>query len=401
MSQILGKITNILNDLHTGPSFPDNVKISNASQVVEVFLNTDDQSGAEKKSEAGDGTLGFGFDMKELEFCQELTNATCSVEYYRPLLYAYKSVAPFIIFVGKVLRRVMGYFLVPVFGDQNKFNSAATASINALVNNSRVSLSFMEYTQPRLESMEQMQSRIEALEEALSDLPGSAGRPEPISCHEADGLIDSADDMAWKGRVDSPDELVKHFEGRENVLGFRCGTGTFLEKLKASEVNAVGVDRSAEFTDYCKLKGLSVVQAEPGRYLERQGEESLDGIFTDKLIEHIIIERLPSFFGSAYRALKPGAPLVARTIDPAAAHIYLNAEGIDIGRLKPAHPKAIEHLLCDIGFRQVDLYQCRVETGDESSIGHDLEQVADPVRLLRKMSDSLYKYRNYVIVARK
>lgn len=54
------------------------------------------------------------------------------------------------------------------------------------------------------------------------------------------------------------------------MLDLGCGRGEFLELLKENDVDATGVECYSEFAEYCKMRGLNVVEDDALSYLKKQ-----------------------------------------------------------------------------------------------------------------------------------
>src|SRR6185369_2981780 len=96
-----------------------------------------------------------------------------------------------------------------------------------------------------------------------------------------------------------------------------CGRGEFLELLKARGVKARGIDVNRGMVDICRERGLDVTQSDAVSDLAVQSDGSIGGLVALQVVEHFEPAYLLKFLELAHRALKPGAPLVLETINPA------------------------------------------------------------------------------------
>jgi len=67
----------------------------------------------------------------------------------------------------------------------------------------------------------------------------------------------------------------------------------------------------------CVERGLRAEQADALGYLSAQPDASLGGLIAIQVVEHFQPDYLMAFLEAAYHALRPGAPLVLETINPA------------------------------------------------------------------------------------
>jgi len=112
------------------------------SQIIDLLIGERraEQSAPPQSADAGE----FSFDMKELEQWREKNNRLFRVEYYRNIVSYRKRLSGLVVFVKRIIRKMMRSLIEPIVQDQNEFNGSVTASINALYNNARVSQEFMK-----------------------------------------------------------------------------------------------------------------------------------------------------------------------------------------------------------------------------------------------------------------
>jgi len=163
----------------------------------------------------------------------------------------------------------------------------------------------------------------------------------------------------FRGSVDEiRDKLRIHvpvFAGASDVLDLGCGRGEFLSLLKEHRITGRGVDTNAGMIAEARKRGLDVVEADARAYLESQPDSSLGGVFSSQVIEHLepsyLIELLPIIA----RKLRPAAPLVLETINPACWLGFFSSYLRDYTHVWPVHPETLEYLLQASGFVRVEL----------------------------------------------
>src|SRR5687768_15814003 len=144
---------------------------------------------------------------------------------------------------------------------------------------------------------------------------GRAGSSEVLS-HKYVGFEDQ-----FRG---SPAEIrarlthyVPLFTGTSDVLDIGCGRGEFLGLLREHGVTARGIDLNDAMIEVCRAKGLVASRADALAYLREQPDGSLGGLFAAQVVEHLEPAYLTHLLEAAFEKLRPGAPIVLETINPA------------------------------------------------------------------------------------
>jgi O-antigen chain-terminating methyltransferase len=147
------------------------------------------------------------------------------------------------------------------------------------------------------------------------------------------------------------------FAGRRAVLDLGCGRGEFLELMREAGVPARGIELSPELAAACRSKGL---EAECGDLLERLpqlADESLDGVFSAHVVEHLPPERLPGLIRTAAAKLRRDGVLVIETPNPEclatlATHFYL-----DPTHIRPLPPGLLSFYLEESGLGRIEIHR--------------------------------------------
>ena len=86
------------------------------------------------------------------------------------------------------------------------------------------------------------------------------------------------------------------------------------------------------------------------RYLERQADASLGGLFAAQVVEHLQPGYLLRFLELAFHKLRPGAPIVLETLNPACWTAFFDSFIRDITHVWPLHPETLRYLVLASGF---------------------------------------------------
>jgi cyclopropane fatty-acyl-phospholipid synthase-like methyltransferase len=141
----------------------------------------------------------------------------------------------------------------------------------------------------------------------------------------------------------------------QDVLDVGCGRGELLDALRARGVRATGVDLNHAMVELCRARGLNVQESDALSFLERQAPAALGGLVAIQVVEHFTPAYLSAFLAAAHEALRPGAPLVLETINPACWSAFFETYIRDLTHQRPLHPDTLKYLVQANGFIQVDV----------------------------------------------
>jgi SAM-dependent methyltransferase len=143
---------------------------------------------------------------------------------------------------------------------------------------------------------------------------------------------------------------LPYFDGASDVLDAGCGRGEFLDLLKAHGVRARGLDLNHEMVEVCRARGLDVAESDVVSYLEQQPDGSLGGLFAAQVVEHLEPAYLLRVLDLAFHKLRPGAPIVLETLNPACWTAFFDSFIRDITHVWPLHPETLRYLVLASGF---------------------------------------------------
>ena len=195
--------------------------------------------------------------------------------------------------------------------------------------------------------------------------PGLNSQFDDLDSHKYVGFEDqfrgSPDDI--RRRVE---DYLPVFENASDVLDVGCGRGEFLELLRDRGVRAQGIDINPAMVEVCRGKGL---QAETGDALAHLGglpDGSLGGLFAAQVVEHLEPRYLMRLLDAAFDKLRPGAPIVLETINPACWFAFFESYIRDLTHVRPVHPDTLKYLLVATGFQRVEIrYQAPYPEADK------------------------------------
>jgi len=185
--------------------------------------------------------------------------------------------------------------------------------------------------------------------------PGATGTQlEPLDSHKYVGFED-----AFRG---SPDEIRRRvaeylpiFDGTQNVVDVGCGRGEFLALLRDAGIRARGVDVNGAMVEVCRQQGLDAEETDALTFLKGQPDGSIGGLFAAQVIEHLEPRYLGALIDTAFDKLRPGAPIVLETINPACWFAFFESYIRDLTHVRPVHPDTLKFLIVATGFQRVDI----------------------------------------------
>ena len=244
--------------------------------------------------------------------------------------------------------------------------------------------------------------------------------PNPGS-HGPSSQFDDLDSHKYVGFEDqfrgSPEEIRRRVEeylpvfvDASDVLDVGCGRGEFLELLRQRGIRARGIDINAAMVDVCREKGLEAETGDALTYLRRVPDGSLGGLFAAQVVEHLEPRYLTQLLDAAFEKLRPGAPIVLETINPACWFAFFESYIRDLTHVRPVHPDTLKYLLVATGFQHVEIrYRAPYPESDKlQKLGAGSGQqgaLTDLVETLNanveKINRLLFTYLDYAAIGRR
>ena len=205
--------------------------------------------------------------------------------------------------------------------------------------------------------MSRQSSSPQSLPDSQSQLRGGPAKPL---------AADSTDDYKYVGFEDhfrGPDGAIEArlrayvpvFAGCGDVLDVGCGRGELLAAMKDAGISARGIDANDSMIAAAAERGLDAVRADALAYLDALAPGSLGGLVSTQVVEHLEPSYLMRLLDAAARALRPGAPIVVETINPACWLAFFSSYIRDLTHVRPVHPETLQYLLRASGFERVEI----------------------------------------------
>jgi O-antigen chain-terminating methyltransferase len=191
-----------------------------------------------------------------------------------------------------------------------------------------------------------------------SQFPTSNSQPPTSSTLATFTTLDSYKYVGFEDQFrGSQDEIrarlesyLPYFAGASDVLDAGCGRGEFLDLLEARGISGRGLDLNHEMVEVCRARGLDVTESDVVTYLDSQPDGSLGGLIAAQVVEHLQPAYLLRMLELAAVKLRPGAPIVLETLNPACWTAFFDSFIRDITHVWPLHPETLRYLVLASGF---------------------------------------------------
>jgi 2-polyprenyl-3-methyl-5-hydroxy-6-metoxy-1,4-benzoquinol methylase len=266
-------------------------------------------------------------------------------------------------------------------------------------------------TRERLATVEQ---RLVALKSDVGKLGTGVALPSVV--HSSTATAEAAVYVGFEDRFrGSQHEIGRRVEdylpilrAASDVVDIGCGRGELLDLLKQHGVRAHGVDVNPAMVELCRARGLTVENGDALGYLAGQPDGSVGGLVAIQVVEHFEPPYLAQFLETAYHKMRPGAPLILETINPACWMAFFETYIRDLTHRRPLHAETLRYLVQASGFQNVDV-QFRQPVGDgdkldrvRSTSAPDLAGLADAINAhADKLNARLFSWMDYAVVARR
>lgn len=202
---------------------------------------------------------------------------------------------------------------------------------------------------------------------------------------------------------------VPFFEHGGEILDLGCGRGEALELFRQHGLAARGVDGNAEMVAHARGKGLEVACGDLFEELVSVPEETLAGVVSFHVIEHLSGVDLDRLVKLSWRALRPGGVLVLETPSPLSIMVGARNFWLDPTHRRPVHPESLKLAFELAGFEDVERIDRqpfgesdRLREMPTAELPEALQPLAHEINLLRDQLDGLlFGFQDYGMVGRK
>jgi SAM-dependent methyltransferase len=209
-------------------------------------------------------------------------------------------------------------------------------------------------------------------------------------------------------------DYVPIFSGASAVVDVGCGRGEFLDLLREAGIAARGIDLNHDMVERCRARGYDVVEQDALSFLTTAPPGSVGGLIATQVVEHLQPDYLLRFLSAAADTLRPGAPIVLETINPACWSAFFDSYVRDITHVRPVHPDTLKFLVTAAGFADAriewrspypdggKLQRVPEALREAAKADHTLKPLVDAFdRNVDRLNGMLFGFRDYAVVARR
>lgn len=368
---------------------------------VEVINNKYNK--IENTSLNSDQKVSEGFSEDLLQEDIKMINKLYFIDPYKNITSHRRIIGKVIIFVKKVMRKLLSWYITPMVMQQNEFNAFTTKVLNSM--NEKIAeieankMKIEENFNNRLiETALNLNNKLKAVEENINNQFREMEEKKKINL----------DYVAFENKYRGSQELIrsrlkvylKYFEKENNILDIGCGRGEFLELLRENNIEAKGIDVDEGMLLLCKEKNLNVENIDALKYLSELEDNSLGGVILTQVIEHLEPNDLINLISLSYKKLKPGAYFIAETINPQSLIVFTQAYFMDLSHIRMIHPYTVKFLVDQEGFKDASL-EYFSEVPESVKIPQINELPEDFNQAMVRLNNLVYGSRDYAIIGRK
>jgi SAM-dependent methyltransferase len=260
------------------------------------------------------------------------------------------------------------------------------------------------------EDMNLLMKKFILLKEKLDRLLGILEKKELPTRQDVQAILQPLKDWQYAGfenRHRGSEEEVKkqqsqyisYFQKNGTVLDLGCGRGEFLELLRDKGIEARGVEINEQMVEICYDKGLNCQKGDILETLARAEDNTLGGIFSSQVIEHLPASYLKRLIELAYFKLKSKSHIVLETLNPSSVFTLVQIYFLDLTHQVPIHPQALKFLLESSGFEDVKIqYSAPLEQEQLQALPGADEITTIMNRNIDNLNSLLYASPNYAAI---
>src|SRR3954465_918753 len=243
----------------------------------------------------------------------------------------------------------------------------------------------------------------------------ASGAVEAVSrAHEEHGYLEL--ERRYRGteeeireRIAAYRPFLKELPAGAPVLDLGCGRGEALALLRDHGIPGRGVASSARMVQLCRERGLEAEAGDLFEVLAGLPAESLAGVVSFHVIEHLPGGALDRLVRLAYRALLPGGVLILETPNPLSMVVAARNFWLDPTHVRPVHPESLKLMYELAGFDPIERLDLRpfavADRLPEIALAKrpaDQRPLADQVNRLRdRLDDLLFGCQDFGMVGKK
>ncbi|MCZ8512554.1 class I SAM-dependent methyltransferase [Paenibacillus filicis] len=388
-----------------------------------------------KKKEINNNNRLFNFhiqDYTQLEREISQNNLTWNIPVSEPITSHRKFIGPSLVFIKKVIRKILYWLVTKPFLQQREFNASITRSLNELYRDNK---SFNNHYNNQLDSLNQIYNKIidlenkinykieeynqsffnigqilkdykinESIEQRLSSIENKYSEKEKDEDFNINYV--EFEDRFRGNEANIKEEQVEVYlpfiPNGAKILDVGCGRGELISAMQERGFVTTGIDLNSDMIDHLKNKGLNVHHMDAIQFL-KETNENFDAIISLHVIEHLKPGQILELVRTAYENLNKDGVLILETPNPECLYNLAFGFTIDMTHIKPVHAYTLRFILEEVGFTDIKVKhlkpvddKVKLEYVDEH-----IEQNKIFNKNMEKINTLLYSYQNYAIIGKK
>jgi SAM-dependent methyltransferase len=178
------------------------------------------------------------------------------------------------------------------------------------------------------------------------------------------------------------------------IVDIGCGRGEWLEILRDSGLRAKGVDTNRIFLQRCRDLSLDVIESDAITFLRGAKRNSLGGVTSFHLIEHLPHKTLIAMLDAAFHALRPGGVIILETPNPRNLQVASCNFYLDPTHRHPLPPDLMKFVMEARGFVSVEIKELH-------PYGAENLATDGPAKINEILNRFLFSSQDYAIIGRK
>jgi 2-polyprenyl-3-methyl-5-hydroxy-6-metoxy-1,4-benzoquinol methylase len=134
------------------------------------------------------------------------------------------------------------------------------------------------------------------------------------------------------------------------VLDLGCGSGVFLELVRAHGRTGRGVELADEAIEIARAKGLEIFKDDALHFLESQAAATYSAIYCSHLIEHLNYSDARRLLAECKRVLAAQGRLIVITPNPVSLDVISETFWLDPTHVRPYPLPLLERMILRAGF---------------------------------------------------
>lgn len=295
--------------------------------------------------------------------------------------------------------------------EQNIVNDDISASLKAIVESEQQIMKALSYMDILSKQNRELENKNIVLSKQLAEVVRKVGN---INTNIDDKLYLNFEDK-FRGSNDEIRNRLSYYinnfilnnvnkESNKIIIDIGCGRGEWLDILRLSGYDAIGVDNNETMINYCREKGYKVICKDAIGYLKTLNEKSVKLLTCFQVVEHLYFNQLYELMEEISRVLDDNGMVIIET--PNAHNLEVGSCNfyIDPTHKRQIHPYLLEFLAKEKKIKKTQIVHWKDEEIDQwwnSIVEGDETDIFDSPSfrtIAASIKGSLYNSPDYALI---